>query len=85
MTGQPEATLARELALCYTSIAVVTDLDAGVEAGAGVSQREVFEAFEASVSRLRSLLTGVVRTLPRERNCPCTHALDGQRLPFALP
>ena len=33
MTGQPEAVLARELALCYTSIAVVTDLDAGVEAG----------------------------------------------------
>jgi len=85
MTGQPEATLARELALCYTSIAVVTDLDAGVEAGAGVSQREVFEAFEASVSRLRSLLTGVVRTLPAERNCSCAHALDGQQLPFALP
>ena len=27
MTGQPEATLAREMALCYTSIAIVTDLD----------------------------------------------------------
>ena len=31
MTGHPEAVLARELALCYTSIALVTDLDAGVE------------------------------------------------------
>ena len=29
MTGHPEAVLARELALCYTSIALVTDLDAG--------------------------------------------------------
>jgi 5'-methylthioadenosine phosphorylase len=28
MTGHPEAVLARELALCYTAIALVTDLDA---------------------------------------------------------
>ena len=35
MTAMPEAGLARELALCYTTLALVTDLDAGVEAGAG--------------------------------------------------
>ena len=35
MTGMPEASIARELALCLTSIALVTDLDAGVEEGAG--------------------------------------------------
>ncbi len=29
MTGHPEAILARELGLCYTSMALVTDLDAG--------------------------------------------------------
>lgn len=85
MTGQPEATLARELALCYTSIAVVTDLDAGVEAGQGVTHHEVLDVFAASISRLRSLLTGVIRALPQERSCPCEHALDGQPLPFALP
>ena len=28
MTGHPEAVLARELALCYTPLALVTDLDA---------------------------------------------------------
>ena len=33
MTGIPEAVLARELALCYTTVALVTDLDAGVETG----------------------------------------------------
>ena len=31
MTGHPEAVLARELALCYAPLALVTDLDAGVE------------------------------------------------------
>jgi 5'-methylthioadenosine phosphorylase len=85
MTGQPEATLARELALCYTSIAVVTDLDAGVEAGQGVTHQEVFAAFAASIARLRSLLSGAIAALPTERTCECSHALDGQTLPFALP
>ena len=41
MTGHPEAVLARELALCYTAIALVTDTDAGVEEGEGVTQDEV--------------------------------------------
>jgi 5'-methylthioadenosine phosphorylase len=34
MTGLPEAGLARELALCYTALALVTDHDAGVDGGA---------------------------------------------------
>src|SRR6476469_9939512 len=33
MTGHPEAVLAREMRQCYVSLALVTDLDAGVEAG----------------------------------------------------
>jgi 5'-methylthioadenosine phosphorylase len=33
MTGHPEAVLARELALCFTAVALVTDLDAGVAVG----------------------------------------------------
>jgi 5'-methylthioadenosine phosphorylase len=37
MTAMPEASIARELALCYTTIAVVTDLDAGLAAGEGVT------------------------------------------------
>ena len=45
MTGHPEAVLARELGLCYTAIALVTDLDAGVEGEHGVTQEEVFRVF----------------------------------------
>jgi 5'-methylthioadenosine phosphorylase len=84
MTGQPEATLARELALCYTSVAVVTDLDAGVE-GPGVSHHEVLEVFAESIGKLRDLLGVVIDTLPTDRDCPCPHALEGQALPFELP
>lgn len=85
MTGHPEAVLARELALCYTSIALVTDLDAGVEAGGSVTQEEVFRVFAENTDRLRGVLLDAVAALPAERDCPCGHALDGIKLPFALP
>jgi 5'-methylthioadenosine phosphorylase len=85
MTGHPEAVLARELALCYTPIALVTDTDAGVEEGEGVTQDEVFRVFAANSARLRDLVARVVEELPLDRNCPCGHALDGLKLPFELP
>jgi 5'-methylthioadenosine phosphorylase len=85
MTGMPEASIARELALCYTAVAVVTDLDAGVEAGQGVTQAEVMATFAASVERLKSVLAAAVSALPSDADCPCRHALDGLALPFALP
>ncbi|MQA06224.1 MAG: S-methyl-5'-thioadenosine phosphorylase [Streptosporangiales bacterium] len=85
MTSLPEAALARELALCYTGLALVTDLDAGVETGTGVTQAEVFRAFEKNVGRLRELVLGVVTALPAERDCPCADALAGIQLPFELP
>jgi 5'-methylthioadenosine phosphorylase len=79
MTGHPEAVLARELGLCYTSVAVVTDLDAGVETGEGVTHTEVLRVFAGSIDRLRGVLTGAVAGLPAtaDRDCVCSHALDG--------
>jgi 5'-methylthioadenosine phosphorylase len=85
MTGHPEAVLARELALCYTSLSLVTDHDAGVEAGEGVSQEEVLTFFAANIQRMRSLITRVVEALPTDRACPCPHTLDGIKLPIELP
>jgi 5'-methylthioadenosine phosphorylase len=85
MTGHPEAVLARELALCYTAIALVTDLDAGVEGERGVTQEEVFRVFAENTERLRGLLLDVVAALPADPDCPCQHALDGLKLPIPLP
>ena len=85
MTGHPEAVLARELALCYTAIALVTDLDAGVAEGESVTQEEVFRVFGENLKRMRGLLFSVIANLPAERDCPCPHALDGIALPFDLP
>jgi 5'-methylthioadenosine phosphorylase len=85
MTGHPEAVLAREVALCYTAIALVTDLDAGVEGDHGVTQEEVFKVFADNTATLREVLLDAVAALPAERSCPCSHALDGIKLPIALP
>jgi 5'-methylthioadenosine phosphorylase len=86
MTGHPEAVLARELALCYTPLALVTDLDAGLEEGEGVTQAEVFAVFGANIQRLRALVAKIIAALPADRDDDlCAHALDGINLPFELP
>jgi 5'-methylthioadenosine phosphorylase len=85
MTGHPEAVLARELAMCYAAVALVTDLDAGLDEGEAVHQAEVFRVFGENTERLRRLLEQVVATIPARRDCPCPAALDGMDLPVDLP
>ena len=85
MTGHPEAVLARELALCYTPLCLVTDLDAGIEQGEGVTMEEVLRVFGQNVDRLRTTLARLVTTLPADRTCPCPQMVDGMHLPFPLP
>ncbi|MFD6289770.1 S-methyl-5'-thioadenosine phosphorylase [Streptomyces sp. NPDC060205] len=87
MTGHPEAALARELELCYTSMTLVTDLDAGAAAGEGVSHDEVLKVFAANVGRLRGVLFDAVAGLPDggSRGCSCASALGGMDPGIALP
>lgn len=87
MTGHPEAVLARELGLCYTTMTLVTDLDAGAETGEGVSHEEVLKVFAANVDRLRGVLFDAVTGLPdtASRDCLCAHALDGIETGIELP
>lgn len=85
MTGLPEAVLARELALCYLPVALVTDLDAGIDSASAVTQEEVFTVFGENIARLRELVLAAIPDLPAERKCPCSAAHDGLTLPFELP
>jgi len=90
MTGMPEASIAREMALCFTSIALVTDHDAGVEGEAGVTHEEVLQVFAQNIDRLKSVLSDAIGVMPPDEpdetaTCPCRRALDGVTLPFALP
>lgn len=85
MTGHPEAVLARELGVCYATIALVTDMDAGVSAEESVDQAQVFALFERHVGRLKKLLGQVVAALPETSDCGCADWLDHVTLPFELP
>ncbi|GEP40050.1 purine nucleoside phosphorylase [Nocardioides psychrotolerans] len=85
MTGAPEAALAREMRLCYAAIALVTDMDAGAESGAGVGQEEVFALFKANLERLTGLLTRAIDTLPDPTGCSCATWADGIDLTYDIP
>lgn len=85
MTGMPEAVLARELAQCYTVVALVTDADAGADAGDSVTQTDVFAVFASNIERLRRLVVHAIAVLPDVRGCKCQNTLDGMRLKLQLP
>jgi 5'-methylthioadenosine phosphorylase len=86
MTGHPEAVLARELAMCYAAVALVTDRDAGITSNEAVNQADVFAEFARNLERLRRLLVDVVAGLPGDRSgCRCAEALDGLTVGFELP
>jgi 5'-methylthioadenosine phosphorylase len=85
MTGAPEAALARELRMCYAALALVTDMDAGVERGSGVGQEEVFARFEANLDRLTGLLATAIGALPSPDGCSCATWADGVELTYDIP
>ena len=74
MTGYPEAILARELGICYSAIALVTDYDAGLEGSpdvAPVTHEEVLKVFAANIGRVRQILFDLVEQLPSRAGCRC--------------
>ena len=85
MTGHPEAVLARELEMCYAAIALVTDLDAGVEAGSGVRAVDAFAEFARNIGPLKDLVRAAIGAAPTERHCACAHVHEGVQLPITLP
>ncbi len=90
MTGMPEASIARELAMCYTTVALVTDLDAGVDAGEAVTHAEVLRVFARSIDGLKAILRSAIALMPAPEDdatatCSCRRSLDGLTLPLELP
>jgi len=81
MTQYPEAILARELGICYTGIALVTDYDVGVRGIGGqesVSIEEVFRVFNANVEHVKALILRMIEQLP-EPPFACECAAEAER------
>ena len=80
MTAYPECHLARELELCYATIAMVTDYDVGVEGEEAVSAAEVVQVLRENNERLRNLLLAVIPKIGPQPDDICSTALRRARL-----
>ncbi|WP_297500461.1 S-methyl-5'-thioadenosine phosphorylase [Thermococcus sp.] len=76
MTQCPEAALARELEMCYASVAIVTNYAAGISREK-LTHREVVELMAQKGEEIKLLLMKAIKYIPRERRCPCKDALKG--------
>lgn len=74
MTLVPEVTLARERAICYSCLAMVTDYD--VWADKPVETREIIETMHKNGERMRGLLGRLLPRLADPPTCSCSNALD---------
>ncbi|MCL5291610.1 MAG: S-methyl-5'-thioadenosine phosphorylase [Actinobacteria bacterium] len=83
MTQYPEAYLARELEICYTAVALITDYDVGLEGMPEippVSHEEVIRVFTENNEKLKKLLFEMIPRIPEKRECACSKALEGARM-----
>ena len=74
MTLVPEVTLARERALCYVCLAMVTDFDVWAERP--VEARDILETMHRNVERMGRVLARFLPRLAVPPGCECRHALD---------
>ena len=91
MTQYPEAVLARELGICYSGLALVTDYDAGLGPSGGergderaeaVTMEAVFRVLAENIERVRNVLLRAIPDIPAEPGCGCA---EGAMDPGSLP
>ncbi len=75
MTNLPEAKLAREAEICYSTIAFATDYDCWREEAGDVSIAEVLKIIAQSTKIAKSVIRHAVKNLPIKRDCVCATAL----------
>jgi 5'-methylthioadenosine phosphorylase len=82
MTQYPEIVLARELGMCYVTISLVTDYDAGVTADGQthVEAVDVVAVLKKNTENIKAVLGAMLKRLPMERTCDCAKALDFARI-----
>ncbi len=79
MTQYPEGWLARELGICYTNVALITDYDVGLEGNPNikpVTHEEVLKVFSDNNDKLRNLLFAMIEDLSKEPKCSCQEVLN---------
>lgn len=76
MTASPEAFLAREAELCYSTMAHVTDYDVWHESELPVTVDMVIQTLNKNTQIAQDAIVNLVRDLSAERFCQCGDALS---------
>jgi 5'-methylthioadenosine phosphorylase len=76
MTGLPEAVLAREIEMCYTSICTVSNFAASISPNK-LTIDEVFQVMGEKREKLIDLISDTILKIPAECTCQCGNALEG--------
>jgi 5'-methylthioadenosine phosphorylase len=74
MTGVPEVVLAREAGLCYTAVALITNLAAGLTKGEPLSHENFSELSKKQMAFVRDLFFSVIPNYATT-DCSCRHLL----------
>jgi 5'-methylthioadenosine phosphorylase len=75
MTACPEAFLAREAELCYTTMAHVTDYDVWHQSEEPVSVEAVISVLNRNTQLAQQVISNLVQNLHIQRQCACSQAL----------
>ena len=75
MTASPEAKLAREAEICYSTIACVTDYDCWHDSHDDVTIDMVIENLNKNTEMAKKILKMVVGEISEKRECKCATAL----------
>jgi 5'-methylthioadenosine phosphorylase len=76
MTNLPEAKLAREAEICYSTVALATDYDCWHESEEDVSVEAVMAIVRQNVALAKSIIKGAVARIPAARACACVNAAE---------
>jgi len=76
MTALPEAKLAREAEICYSTLACVTDYDCWHETSEAVTIDMVIQNLQKNTEMARKILSKAVTYIPQKRSCQCASALE---------
>jgi 5'-methylthioadenosine phosphorylase len=74
MTGAPEAFLARELEMCYSTLCFISNRAAGMQER--LSAVEVMEIGNRVMPEMLNIIRKTVGVIPIKRACPCAKAID---------
>ena len=75
MTALPEAKLAREAELCYTTLAFVTDYDVWHDTEEEVTVEMVIQNLTHNVATAQGIISRMLAEIPDNRTCGCESAL----------